>query len=52
MTAQRRRVEFYPRTFGTWTCMTCQCQGIGGLNAFYVHYYKEHEPEKGKTNVK
>lgn len=51
MTVARRRVDHVPRTFGTWTCMVCHCAGIGGLNAFYVHYYKEHEPEKGNPNV-
>lgn len=37
-----------PRTWGRWTCMMCTADGIGGLNAFYVHYAKEHhrpEPE-------
>ena len=51
MTPVRRRHDHVPRTFGTWMCMVCDCQGIGGLNAFYVHYYKEHETERGKTNV-
>ena len=45
------RRDFVPRTWGRWTCMVCRTDGIGGLNSFYLHYYQEHETEKGKTNV-
>lgn len=31
-----------PRTFGRWSCMLCNTEGIGGLSAFYMHWTKEH----------
>ena len=44
-----RGPDFVPKSFGRWTCLVCQADGIGGLNAFYMHWTHEHHTDEPAT---